>query len=1745
MKKLSSKKCIALALAVILIITSVPLTMVSAVSTGSYNPAPYWGDGSEYSAVNTNFIATLGTDGSVTIMFPDAKPQKTYDGSSTKSISSYIFTLTKITEDGETDQVIFTDKLDAAAIRTGSGQYPNVIYYGPGGLASLTGYDVAATYDVGIHAVDSDGWFSDKIHTLLSDTPYYEMSTDFSPNEAWVAREMLLFEGPGDAKMNGTSQSSGKAVEGVDYKIYSNTGVDVNGHTLGMGYKGTAGYRFWINSAYNSANAPFSAQTTWSRSHYNFENAEEVWFYVDFSRVNINKVAFTLSANEKINTYWRDGSEVSANTQYGAIFSTKAVNGVNTGTVTDGLYIQNADGLWEQTSMTDGFFTELSGYEGFVRIPIDYFVVQQDQYITVDNTYVANWSSSGYSDIDGFANSAIFLQSNATGWQVTQADGSTLTATTDDSYKFAKKDAPLIGSANWEDEYKAIYKLVVNEAGTSVTDAVIIHSWFTQYKSGTFSATKHRELGLGLHKDATATITTNADGTKTYTVNRETSPMAVSDLVSAGVEVAEWSADSVHKAFYIDQVMFCQYADGAVFNADGSVADSSPVKFPDEGGSFADDLGKKVAGYYDRTVEVPKAIAGYITEYVGEIPSLEDANALDIIDSIITTYIDCFPGCNTVAEAMSYINSQGYTEAYSRYTNAKSFLNEYFSLDDETRNQKAVEAFEQRVELLPKPDFADYNSNELKTQLGELMALYKSFNLSHFELLGNEAREKFTTLYDIIMGEEVKTGYSIGAYPFIPFNDFETNYTYGQLSEFYYDDYPARQDNKASDINSTHNFVSWVANNRIDQTGEIGGIARGWSPQDFRPTGETFGDNTYLSRMDAIILDKGFNNSQGATIRLHGELNSLGENWKLATLSTTYLGQTGVANWGALKGLDLSALSVKTEIDKSTDSTVTFDQQNVTRYGEGVIANSFVMYVDFTDVTDINMNIKFIVSDSSGTDYNCYFCGGAEDRYPIIYLLDESGNWEEQNLEITQTDIDASSSAAREVAPVTCSISASSKNTLEGYKGFIRIPLTNFRIPSYSGIANLNVDYVCLDDVLDEYTIKQAKITVWDENGANVGKEINIDAMGFTYDPACANRSYHTTTDALVNELNADNGINVVNMDEYFGVKTNDSVAFEKMVAEIDPYEGKEAFVTAYNNAKAAHDKLSFYQRQLDEIEHCYNDILVDKYFALANDNGLNYDTLMAKEPWVAKYSDTAALITDIATISDTAKAFDLETLDIVDDCYDKTTGTVKYSTLGFADKAEAEAVIEMYEKGYCRLSKANQAALDDTNKTALENAYNAAKRAILIEGYIEDMTQFKQSIISIYTDGTAEPDVKMVSYSNAALKTALDDYSYMSVYAKQILTDTTDSSIAGYKNMHASAEAVYDNSRTINLGSLDGVSGTVDGGILLLEDKMNTYAADLSAKLSSRTVLDAEFLNNIEYVLGQTESFLPRFAQVDEVNVAYHALADQLPVADITSATTQALLTNQTDNEVYSYTTDVDLSYVAARLNRSVSVYLVTDYKWTQTTGSTYDFGYFTVNGATGSDGTTVYTKLNDYENGVTAEINPVISVDETAAKNVPTGAQYTGEIQVVAFDSNQITSGVDLSTLTPVATATVQVAFASVNGTDPMVYTVTIPASVEVDWDDNNSIDVSYSVEASLGSNKLTVGVSNDGTDKMINDDTGNTFELAYTKANFGSTEFTGTVTAGAPTNAPTITVTGWDTVPVGEYRTQLTYTVDVASS
>ena len=93
-----SKKVVAVVLSVVMILSSLPFMIFSAIGEGTYDPAPYWGDdqNDKYGAINTRFIATLNADSSLSIAFPHANAAATWDtflaGNPTrKTITNYIF----------------------------------------------------------------------------------------------------------------------------------------------------------------------------------------------------------------------------------------------------------------------------------------------------------------------------------------------------------------------------------------------------------------------------------------------------------------------------------------------------------------------------------------------------------------------------------------------------------------------------------------------------------------------------------------------------------------------------------------------------------------------------------------------------------------------------------------------------------------------------------------------------------------------------------------------------------------------------------------------------------------------------------------------------------------------------------------------------------------------------------------------------------------------------------------------------------------------------------------------------------------------------------------------------------------------------------------------------------------------------------------------------------------------------------------------------------------------------------------------------------------------------------------------------------------------------------------------------------------------------------------------------------------------------------------------------------------------
>ncbi len=1728
--KLKSKKipkrALSVLLAFVMVVTSLPLmiTQAATLTPGNFDPVPYWStdpDGkTKLNSSDVMFTAVLNTDNSIDVYFPRAFAENFRDGDPdtsepTLEVMGYMVTLTEVL-DGQTNKdallemyfpLDMVEKTDTAAfarhIHIDEKYVEDAIRLGEEG----GGLKAGAIYDIGVAAIDDEHWTSETIHTVLNDIPYYNLTGDYSPNEDWIAREMLRFEEryTEDTKVAGYELSAdGKGLRnGADYygTESGTAGINIDGKFPEMGCDNSNSMHFWISG--NSTGIPFSFTTTWSRGHYNFESAEEVWFYVDFRDVQFDKISFNLRANEKYRQIWRDHTDDGSLSDYGHVaYSTKAAGGANAG-VKGGIYFQDEAGLWEETTMTDGCLLNFGGYRGFIRIPLEYFVAQETQYITADNDWGVNNYTRSESGQMTYCGQHMFLQTNVlnTGVapstiHVTQADGSVMDA---ERATMLFLNAPSNGALgdNTRNLYKEptysrdVFKVPVNKIGTPVTKCLLIQNRFTVY-SPIIGNDRYGGMGYMLQESTKASISNNGDNTMTYNITRDdTATYAIEDLIGAGFEVEGWSADSVNNSFDIDRIIFMRQADANTegdYNTDtGAVLESAPVQFPIESGKFANDRGYKVGIYYDRKSQIPAAIANFIDEYLGDTPTLLDYDTLKFVDNAMELYKDSFPN-DTVEDNMNYLQSL-YPDAVAKYRRSKEFIQTYAG-EDANYYQSAL-YFEQQVEMLPDPDFLDLNDTGTIRTVTDLMGLYLSFDIGKLDLIGDGTETKFLTIYRRLIGSDIKAGHSIGAYPYIPFNNFEQRYYLNETAFRYYNDGGNiwNPGSKAVDKNNVHRFTVYGDNAIVGTVGD----ANGWFPRAYNPASDagdgSYGNYTngdYFARVSAEVTANGFDGSKGATVNFDGNLSS-----HYNVLSVSYLGYSS-DNLTNLPGLDLSAIQLN---DRTADGTTGND---VTRYG-GKWANSFVMYIDYSHVKDVAMNLQFIV-DKGGTDDVFYFATGnsGEDR---IWMLNDDGDWVEIPINTSAAGSDCSTIMPNDSNP---------DNSLQGYKGFIRIPLSKFR----------NSAGERLDNVLDQVLIKRAHIAFWsDNNDDNIGKSVTVDGLGFTYDPEITSR---VAADPK-SELISDNGSNLTelkDLDEYFAVQTDDATAFARAVYTLDAHAGKAEFTAAYNDARSKYDALSDYQKTLPDVVTAlaYLEGYDDADRSIQNPShdfkslSENYDGLIGTDDWACKFTDADEIKRIVESdlpsqFLDTTKSSSNTRMD----SYDVDTASIKWSYFGLPeDETERNEIIQkaidIYEKGYMRLSTSERAAYygDDNSYQRLKRAYSVALR---VKELIEDRQNiqiFYDKVVAMYTlrdklvDGTPIPKDYQLKTVNAYVKrdgyftdemnpeigSAILDYYYMSIYAKQMLV-TSKTATAEHAKTALMADALintYINARTRSLTDASSPTGAkIDmiGGIKYWTNAMHNQHLEITQKVAAGDYLSRDDLNQIEYYIRQFEAFKQRFQNIESMYNEYLHLLMPFPSAVLalrdtnitgknTDITKNGYLFTERDTPATHY---INLFKVWARLDKSVSVRVSSDLNMTQLVGDpvsedvkftvdlldgksadegVYYSDYFNT-GDTGEKFTNRFTQ----DDPARANYLKAMKVEvKTDASTIPDNAVFGGTIHIEAFDTDDI-EAYNAGTLTdgdgnkidpvPINSIDIPVTY---NASGEDFYSISFPAEMEINF-------------------------------------------------------------------------------------------------
>ncbi len=1708
--KKSSKKIVSIILSLALIITSLPLMLFNA-ATLPYDPAPYFDDAAQEKGAS----AWLDDDGNVQVVYPAATAQPTFKDEPL-SIAFYILELvdTGAKDKAHTNNIIKTIK------STGTSATFNAADIGEIDLENNR-------YSVTVTAVDTENWFSLPIHATVVKVPAVTIDSDRFANlssSPTAAREIMTFSSGSD---------DGRVTQGSQL-LYMGAAAEAGTVDLTDYVSDTPALRFIMH---NQPTGTQAFDTSYSRQTWDFKGAEEIWYWLDLSDVQLTGLAFRLRTNEKMWMEWNNDDETLDTVQRAGsiVYSTKGTAASTYTGEAPYVWVQREDGGWNKVMLKSDGTLDIGNFKGYVRVPLKFMCSETASYVDISNQELAVGTKrmSGNSVNESSVNS--WLQSMTFG------------------------------------------NILVDPAGTSVTNAMLIHRrgylsasgflsmgtrhLFLYNASGITHLTKgypnnpdpdYSKTGYMLavpldgSKAKTSVTTGNYSSDRAYIANgavqnREAGLKAIEDIYNAGFSIEGCSSDSLSRSFYIDNIFFYR-TDGGKYTEntlDGNAANT----------------GNPISDYYNEELAIQTLIFDAIDEYL-VTPGWEDFREINYILELIDAYRQIFEanGKSTafldlsktddgdgvgLAATAAKLNRDSWANAWKAY---EACVAEGTYGRANAGKFDLIPTMVRLMEKLPNPDNITTVSDALRDEIIKLWKGYTLLNLGQLEMLGKEEEELILKYIALLEGnvsedfDEFVVGTSLSNRPFILFDDFE-NYNLGTKSyqledapDIYYDGETAY-----TDYRYTKNFVTYVP----DTFEDFGGKSKDtdnsitaflWGKQ---PTKNGFADNLMANAAKGEITDRGFQGSKGATVLVDSNFYTSGEGY-YNVVSTTYKGAEA-ANIDALRATGTGNSNVLLG-----NMAKSFSNDNIDPY------LSLVFYADFTQITDFNVSVTIqTYFDDTLNDFQIAMGTSATDQN--FFILDaESGEWVQAN---------NAEDAGRMFAYTSRAGSDTNGDgvfdiTLAGYKGYIRIPLYHFKPGNNS--QKLDESSLALNNI---YRISIG-VAPGSQSGADqmYGKTFTIDNIGFSYDPVQYSDVAATRTAAGVTDLY---------FDEFFGAKGLPAKEFEDFVDSIDLYSTK--FAGDVSVARTRYNALTDYQKTVVADAEA----LLQEYELYANGT---------KEIPKATYtvSQLTALVNSLPDAIKTATTTGEN--DIPYPGF--SNGAVNYAAMGI-DRATADQIIEYYNNGYSRFSNEQKTTImDQTVRTQFLNAYNMAMRMtttlenIKVNAVGEDgRSGFLADLTGLYTvkydynddgvlddkdDSVADSDsYKIGNFVSIEGKQEVADfkaqnYDGLPYYSK---TSIDDGSIyAGLQNTSRGFTYFLSNTRSF---TIDGEE--INGGIINFRDKLQVVYDIASDHIENKVRFTEDELQYVKNILEEYNAFLPAYYNVEELYELEQAIIRLFPVSEIAvmdaetdGAEVTTVELNNDDEQSMSQTVYVDMPYIAALLDHNVTLQAVSDLKLTQTTGTTYSaLNSFTA----GSLVADTVLELGEYDNlypdEVFARIPIEVAVDPSIASRAPTGSVYEGSITFNVYETADLEAGLTGEDLVPIATLELPIVFTSTNGQNPTTYKVDIPADLEIDWDDTATKDVSYTVEANLNTATLNIKVEDANTDgNNINDLTstnvgsdGNPFKLSYDSENFKETEFTGEVPAGTkPNDIPSITIKQeyWDAVPVGEYKTQLTYTV-----
>lgn len=1746
-KKKWLKSITAVAMSIVLLVTTVPLVFAVTPTPQKYNPSPIFSDASREQGA----ASWLSEDGSVFVEFPSAQGGLTYEGYKqkeadrltlgdeaveqktypTKDIVAYVLELYdlggKLTAHDITSKEPLTVTVDATgapvsyaggAIRA---QFSKAEVDGWGGV-DLTN----RRYSVTITAVDEDGWLSQEMYTYVSDVPIFSLTDEemmpmtTHPN---AMREMMCFEG------KKTDQQSDNGVgKAMDYKE-SGGSVSVKGKAEQAGAinaaaditTDTSAYRILITGKPGADGQ--SVDTAWSRQTYDYTGAKEIWFWMDLSQVDMKGISFRMRPNQK---QWRNyggnggygvALQDSEADEYGTVYST--VGAAVSGGKNPYVYVQQEDGSWKTVNMTNGTI-DLSHFTGYVRVPIEFFCSETDTFVQLSNDdmdYVLPLQQKGniiIKEID---------KDKVNEWMET----------------FYCKDA----SGN-------VIDVLVDEAGKPISEALLLQRRGTHFhkrtdrdwynaswmKTGLQTSENKNTDGYMLAPGRSvgdvengypnaADVEKQADGTYAV-VNRTTGYKAIQDVMAAGFAYTSISDDSVEKSVYLDNIMF--------YRDDGQ-------QYPTNTLGNTPSQGVPVSNYFNQKEAIQEAIFNTIDEYIVN-PNYSDYRAVKYVANLINNYKRVYQEAgqyNATGGFLDYVKERndanygtgpladaaaklGKAATWQKYLDArKACLDEgtiQVVTDSEgnisvknTNNSAVNDLIPEMIkamEKLPDPESVTQVSGTLRTEIVKLYRIYTKLNLGQLTLLGKEEEDRLIKYFDLVVnaiGGGFVTGRELANMPFITFNNFEENTNIGDRGYQLENDPNIGGD---ADFRRTKGIVTYSIDNGANFSAVAKGILDNPNPEK-RPNAAW-----------AYITSQGFKNTKGATVTVDAD-------WTGGTETGTWHTITVAKKSSSAANLD--DRKTKNMTEENLGGLAAMDTGKLVQMDEGVMPISLVFYVDFTNLSNFKFGVNIFSVNGSGThiklrpDMGMDSASDTDKRlWRAYYMMNPAtGEWTR-----VQNDNQWSYSSQS-----TDGAGAS----LDGYKGYIAIPLQHFKWDKSFELGDITNQKARLD--YDKTILENIYAVQFGISGVEASIDnstFTIDNIGFTYDKA------------KYDSLGLTTGQEVTTYAEKFGAKSDTAEKFEEAVANIDPYADDTALADAitkaediyYGRGEYLNKGLADYQKTLTSVIQAK--ALLDKYKA---------GDIPAADMTVDQ------LITEIGTISLDAKRVDTSASDLPQPGFDDD-GNVNYATFGLADKTEAEKIVKLYENTYKRISNADKGRISDEAKQGLINAYGAARRCLSLEDMKQHTTNdFLRNLQDIYKNSTKDGNkttFTSIEDRNADATTWETIYNRnMPYFAKAILASGgMGNGLSVYKSANLGVPRFLRNCRTeaeaITLGVTlsDGTTST-QGGIDKLLKKYKKIYDDTKAKIEAKQVFTADELQKITDAIGEYNNLIQAYHDVVELYNVIEDIKALFPVHNVevdketvifgedNFSTAQTITYKVNYTETYPVpTADNELNKIKIKATNGQLANAFgdapSDYKVEATFGGVTE----TYTSEQLKAGVELLVSNNAEAQALT--LNVIIPNKPTAANEITD----TLTIELIDKDGNVAKSrdGATSDTtygkeLTAIEAKSVQIRYAKDDA-----YTITIPAEVNVPWNSAEAQGVGYKVETSLASgSSIKVSVADDGTNQLKAD--GYSYTLPFTSQNFDEKTFTGTTNESV---AASVTVSDWDKVPVGEYQTNLTYTV-----